>query len=147
MPWVSFSFLQALPPQTITWVQCTHCHLTLTMTSRHRDPNSWPTRSLAKSRRAWMTASAPFYKSHKNMKVLENWKRADFRLRSFTWMTSFNPRYRDPRKYSRARQGFREWCKYHLTIPVLPALICLFSCTSLSIWASNFMQSSHVIVL
>jgi len=33
-----------------------------------------------------MTANAPIYKSHKNMKLLKSWTRADFRLRSFTWM-------------------------------------------------------------
>jgi len=34
-------------------VICTH-HLTLILTSDQRYPNSWRTRSLAKSRRAWM---------------------------------------------------------------------------------------------
>jgi len=50
-----------------------------------------------------MTASAPIYKSHKNMKLLKSWKRADFLLRSLTCMTSFDPGYRHPRKYSRGR--------------------------------------------
>jgi len=36
----------------------------LTQTSGQRDPNSWWTRSFAKSKRAWMSASAPTYKSH-----------------------------------------------------------------------------------
>jgi len=35
------------------------------------------------------------------MKVLKNWKRADARWCSFTWMTSWDPGHRDPRWYSR----------------------------------------------
>jgi len=37
----------------------------LTLTSDQRDPNSWRTRSFSKSKKAWMTASSPIYKSHK----------------------------------------------------------------------------------
>jgi len=44
-----------------------------------------------------MTVGTPIYKSHKNMKLLKNGKRADFRLRSFTWMTSFGTGLLDPR--------------------------------------------------
>jgi len=81
----------ALTPLTTTWVQCAHCHFTPTITSGQCDPNSWRTRSLAKSRRARMTASAPIYKSHKKMKLLKSWKRADARLHSFTWVNSLDP--------------------------------------------------------
>jgi len=53
-----------------------------------------------------MTASAPIYKSHKNMKILKSWKRANFRLRSCTWITSFDPVARYRRKYSRVDKRF-----------------------------------------
>ena len=53
-----------------------------------------------------MTASAPIYKSHKNMKLQKSWKRADFRLRSCTWMTSLDPGARYPLKYSRVNLKF-----------------------------------------
>jgi len=42
-------------------------HLTLTLTPGQRDPNSWRTRSFAKSKKVWMTASSPIYKSHKKL--------------------------------------------------------------------------------
>ena len=35
------------------------------------------------------------------MKLLKSWKHAGARLRSFTWMTSYDPGNRDPRKDSR----------------------------------------------
>jgi len=73
----------------------------LTLTSGQRDPNSWRTRSFAKSKRAWMTASSPICKSHKKMKLLKSWKRADARLHNFTWVNSFDPGNRDPCKRSR----------------------------------------------
>ena len=50
-----------------------------------------------KSKKSWMTASAPIYKSHKKMRLLKSWKLADARLRSFTRLSSFDPGLPDPR--------------------------------------------------
>jgi len=68
--------------------------------------------SCAKSKKSWMTASAPIHKSHKKKKLLKSWKLADTGLRSFTWVTSFDPvlpdsvRYTEKVKSHCYRQGY-----------------------------------------
>jgi len=68
--------------------------------------------SCAKSKKSWMTASAPIHKSHKKKKLVKSWKLADARLRSLTWVTSFDPGLPDPVRYTEKvkshcyRQGY-----------------------------------------
>jgi len=97
---VSFVSLQqpgTQPPSNHNVGSAYICHLTLTITSGQRDPNSWRSRSLAKLIKIVDDRKRTYLQVTQNMQLLQSWNRADARLRSFTWRTSYDPGHRDPR--------------------------------------------------